>query len=293
MKKAKRVSGILMIIIVIAVIVLLFSSTFITKENQYTLVKRFNRIERVIDTAGLSLKTPFIETISVIPKSIQFYDIQESGVITMDKKTMVTDSYVLWKVKDPIEFAQALNASVDQAESRIDTIVYNAMKSVISSMSQAEVISGRDGELNEAFMEYIGDTMDQYGIEIISVETKHLDLPSDNKAAVFERMISERDQIAATYTAEGQAEAQKIQNETDKEVAISISNAEADAAKIIAEGEAEYMRILAKAYSDPQKVEFYTFIRSLEAARASLTGENKTLILSKDSPIAKIFYQVP
>jgi membrane protease subunit HflC len=216
---------------------------------------------------------------------------QESDVITMDKKTMVTDSYVLWKVKDPIKFAQELNASVVKAESSIDSIVYNSIKSVISSMSQIDVISGRDGELNQAFMDNIGNTMDQYGIELISVETKHLDLPSDNKAAVFERMISERDQIAATYTAEGEAEAKKIQNETDKEVAISVSNSEADAAKITAEGEAEYMRILAKAYSDPQRSEFYTFIRSLEAARTSLTGDNKTLILSKDSPIAKIFYQ--
>jgi len=291
MKKAKTLTGVLTIIIVIAAIIVLSSSAFITKENQFTLVKRFNKIERVINTAGLSVKTPFIETIAVVPKSIQFYDMPESDVITMDKKTMVTDSYVLWKVKDPIKFAQALNASVVQAESRIDSIVYNSLKSVISSMSQSDVISGRDGELSEAFMNNIGSTMDQYGIELISVETKHLDLPTDNKSAVFERMISERDQIAATYTAEGQSEAKKIQNETDKEVAISISNSEADAAKITAEGEAEYMRILAKAYSDPQRSDFYTFIRSLEAARNSLTGENKTLILSKDSPIAKIFYQ--
>lgn len=291
MKKAKTLSGILVIIIVIAALIVLSSSAFITKENQYALVKRFNKIERVINTAGLSVKTPFIETIAFVPKSIQFYDMPESDVITMDKKTMVSDSYVLWKVKDPIKFAQALNASVDQAESRIDSIVYNSMKSVISSMSQSDVISGRDGELSMAFMENIGSTMDQYGIELISVETKHLDLPSDNKTAVFERMISERDQIAATYTAEGQAEAKKIQNETDKEVAISVSNAEANAAKITAEGEAEYMRILAKSYSDPQRSDFYTFIRSLEAARTSLTGDNKTLILSKDSPIAKIFYQ--
>ena len=105
-------------------------------------------------------------------------------------------------------------------------------------------------------------------------------------------MISERAQKAATYTAEGEAEAQKIRNETDKQVAISISNAEAQAAAIIAEGEAEYMRILAGAYNDPEKREFYTFLRSLEALKASLTGEEKTLILSADSPIAKIFYNI-
>lgn len=290
MKKGKKITGFILAVIVIAVLIVLSSTAIITQENQYTLVKRFGKIERVIDEAGLSLRTPFIETIAVVPKNIQFYDMQESDVITMDKKTMVADSYVLWKIKDPIKFAQTLNASVSQAENRLDTTVYNSMKIVISGLSQAEVISGRDGELNEAFMKNIGNTMEQYGIELIAVETKHLDLPSDNKNAVFDRMISERAQIAATYTAEGLSEAQMIKNATDKEVAISISNAEAQAAKITAEGEAEYMRILSNAYSDKDRADFYTFIRSLETARASLVGEKKTLILSKDSPIAQIFY---
>ncbi len=292
MKKTGRFAGVIVVILIIVACIAMLSTMIITKENQYTLVKRFNKIERVIDKAGLSLRTPFIDTVAVLPKSIQFYDMQESDVITMDKKTMVADSYVLWKIVDPIKFAQTLNASVIQAESRIDTIVYNSMKNVISSLSQAEVISGRDGELNEAFMKNIGNTMDQYGIELISVETKHLDLPSDNKAAVFERMISERAQIAATYTAEGQSEAQKIQNATDREVAVSISNAEAQAASITAEAEAEYMRILSEAYSTPERSEFYAFIRSLEAAKKSLSGDNNTLILSKDSPIAQIFYNI-
>lgn len=292
MKKAKTFSKILLAIILIAGVILLFSSVIVTKENQYSVVKRFGKIERVIGTAGLSIKTPFIETVDVIPKSIQFYDMKASDVITMDKKTMVADSYVLWKIDDPIAFAQTLNSNVVTAERRIDTTVYNSMKNVISSLSQADVISGRDGELNDAFMQNIGNSMHQYGIELISVETKHLDLPSDNKAAVYDRMISERAQIAATYTAEGEAEAQKIRNLTDKEVAISVSNAEAQAAKITAEGEAEFMRILSDAYSNEKRSDFYSFIRSLEAARSSLSGEDKTLILSADSPIAQIFYQI-
>jgi membrane protease subunit HflC len=164
------------------------------------------------------------------------------------------------------------------------------MKNVISSIEQNDVISGRDGKLNAAFMDDIGDSLMEYGIELITVENKHLDLPSDNKNAVYERMISERDQMAATYTAEGESEAQIIRNQTDKEIEISISTAKTQAARIIAEGEAEYMRVLSEAYSDTSKSEFYTFIRSLDAARASLNGEDKTLILSSDSPIAQIFY---
>ncbi|NLP34468.1 MAG: protease modulator HflC [Clostridiales bacterium] len=291
-KIAKKISGVLAILLIIAALILLSTSLVVTREDEYTLIKQFGKIERIVDKAGLSFKVPFIEITQTIPKQIQFYDMPESDVITMDKKTMVADSYVLWRVSDPLVFAQTLNSSVILAETRIDTTVYNAMKNVISSLSQAQVISGRDGELDQAFMDNIGDTMTNYGITLISVETKHLDLPSGNKSAVFDRMISERAQMAATYTAEGESEAQKIHNATDKEVAISISNAETQAARIVAEGEAEYMRILSEAYSDTERSEFYTFIRSLEAARASLTGANKTLILSEESPIAQIFYQI-
>ena len=290
-KTLKKLSGIFIVIILFVGVFILLSSLIVTKENQYTVVKRFGKIEKVISEAGLSLKTPFIETTDTYPKNIQFYDMSESNVITMDKKTMVADNYVLWRIQEPKLFAQTLN-SVIYAESRIDTTVYNTMKNVIGSLSQADVISGRDGELNQAFMDNIGMTMEQYGIELILVETKHLDLPSANKTAVFDRMISERAQIAATYTAEGEAEAQKIRNTTDREIAISISNAEAKAAKITAEGEAEYMRVLSDAYSDSARSEFYTFIRSLDAARTSLSGDNKTLILSADSPITQIFYQI-
>ncbi len=291
-KTAKKISSVLFVILLIAAAILLSASFVVTKEDEYTLIKQFGKIERIVDTPGLSFKTPFLETTQTLPKQIMFYDTPPSDVITMDKKTMVADSYVLWKISDPVTFAQTLNSSVTLAETRINTTVYNAMKNVISSLSQNAVISGRDGELDQAFMENIGDSMNNYGIELISVETKHLDLPSDNKAAVYDRMISERAQMAATYTAEGESEAQKIRNTTDKEVAISISNAQTKAAKIVAEGEAEYMRILSDAYLDPKRSEFYAFIRSLEAAKASLTGEEKTLILSKDSPIAQIFYQI-
>ena len=189
-----------------------------------------------------------------------------------------------------MRFAQTLNGSTTNAESRINTSVYNALKNAISSMNQDEVITSRDGELSAMVMERIDASMEQYGIELLMFETKQLDLPEDNKAAVYERMISERDNIAATYTAEGNSEAQVIRNTTDKEVAISISEAEKQAEILIAEGEAEYMRILSEAYNDPEKADFYIFLRSLDAAKATMTGNNKTLIIDETSPIAQIFY---
>ena len=285
-KTLKKVTG---TIAGLAVIIVLLGSVVVTNENEYKLIRQFGRVERIIDTAGVTLKLPFIQTADTLPKQILLYDLAASDVITMDKKTMLSDSYVLWRITDPLKFAQTLNSSVANAEGRIDTVVYNSVKNVISSMSQNEVISGRDGELSQAIMTNVGDSMAEYGIKLLAVETKRLDLPADNKAAVYERMISERDKIAATYTAEGQAEAQKIRNTTDREIAISISDAKAQAAAITADGEAEYMRIMAEAYRDPQKADFYSYTRSLEAARASLKGDSNTLILPADSPIARIF----
>jgi len=284
--KGKKV-GIL--IGVSAVVVAVGASVTVTQQNEYKLIRQFGKVDRVISSSGISFKIPFIESTQSLPKETLLYDLAASDVITKDKKTMISDSYVLWKISDPLKFAQTLNSSVESGESRINTAVYNATKNAISSMSQDQVITSRDGELSDMVMEAIGTNMDQYGIELLKFETKQLDLPDDNKEAVYERMISERDNIAATYKAEGNSEAKVIRNKTDKEVAIQISDAKKQAEILEAEGEQEYMKILAQAYGEEDRSEFYSFVRSLDALKTSMKGEDKTVILSADSPIAQIF----
>lgn len=284
--KGKRV-GIL--IGVAAVVVAVGASVTVTQQNEYKLIRQFGKVDRVISSSGIRFKIPFIESTQSLPKETLLYDLAASDVITKDKKTMISDSYVLWKISDPLKFAQTLNSSVESGESRINTAVYNATKNAISSMSQDQVITSRDGELSDMVMEAIGTNMDQYGIELLKFETKQLDLPDDNKEAVYERMISERDNIAATYKAEGNSEAKVIRNKTDKEVAIQISDAKKQAEILEAEGEQEYMKILAQAYGEEDRSEFYSFVRSLDALKTSMKGEDKTVILSADSPITQIF----
>ena len=272
-----------------AVVVAVGASVTVTQQNEYKLIRQFGKVDRVISSSGISFKIPFIESTQSLPKETLLYDLAASDVITKDKKTMISDSYVLWKISDPLKFAQTLNSSVESGESRINTAVYNATKNAISSMSQDQVVTSRDGELSDMVMEAIGTNMDQYGIELLKFETKQLDLPDDNKEAVYERMISERDNIAATYKAEGNSEAKVIRNKTDKEVAIQISDAKKQAEILGAEGEQEYMKILAQAYGEEDRSEFYSFVRSLDALKTSMKGEDKTVILSADSPIAQIF----
>ena len=272
-----------------AVVVAVGASVTVTQQNEYKLIRQFGKVDRVISSPGISFRIPFIESTQSLPKETMLYDLAASDVITKDKKTMISDSYVLWKISDPLKFAQTLNSSVESGERRINTAVYNATKNAISSMSQDQVITSRDGELSDMVMEAIGTNMDQYGIELLKFETKQLDLPDDNKEAVYERMISERDNIAATYKAEGSSEAKVIRNKTDKEVAIQISDAKKQAEILEAEGEQEYMKILAQAYGEEDRSEFYSFVRSLDALKTSMKGGDKTVILSSDSPIAQIF----
>lgn len=286
----KNIGKAIFSIIIAAAVFLGLSSLVITRENEYKVIRQFGKINHVQTEAGVSFKIPFLQTEATLPKCILVYDLSPSDVITQDKKTMITDSYVLWQITDPIKFAQTLNSSITNAEGRINTVVYNSIKNIISSLPQEEVISGRDGELSEAIMENVGNKFQQYGLEVVAVETKQLDLPNDNKEAVYERMISERGNIAATYTAEGAAEAQKIRNTTDKEVSILISEANKQSEILKAEGEAEYMKILSEAYKEESRSDFYSFVRSLDALKESMKGNNKKIILDKDSPIAQIFY---
>lgn len=308
------------LIVLVLVLIVISSSMFVNHENEYKLVRIFGRVDRVITTSGLNFKIPFIESASSIPKEILIYDLPASDVITSDKKSMIIDSYVLWRITDPLKFTQTLSGSIGNAENRIDTLVYNATKNTISNMTQDEVIRSRDGKmtitniaeemdgatnndiqlettqvvdiksLTEEIMERIGTVYEQYGIEIMTVEVKKLDLPDDNKNAVYARMISERENIAAQYTAEGESQAKIIKNTTDKEVKIMLSEAEAKAERLRAEGEAEYMKVLSEAYNDEQKSEFYSFVRSLDAVKESMkNSSDKTLILPANSPLASVF----
>lgn len=289
MKKGKS-KWIILAVILVGIFVAANSFLVVTYPNEYTVIKQFGKIVDIRQTPGLSMKIPVVQTAEKIENEVLLYDLAVSDVMTKDKKSMIADCFVLWKIDDPYKYTQTLSAQKSNAEFRIDTIVYNSLKNVISSKSQEEVISGRDGELAAAIVANIGDTLEQYGITLLAVETKSLDLPDENKNAVYERMISERNNIAATYQAEGQEEVKQISNNTTAEIIVMQSEADAKAAEIIAKGEAEYMRILSDAYNDPDKADFYIFLRSLDAAKKTMTGNNKTLIIDETSPIAQIFY---
>lgn len=287
----KKLIGLLLLIIAVVALICVFSSFYSVAENEYACVLRFSKVIETVDEAGLHFKVPFIDSVRVLPRTIQHYDIPPSEVLTADKKNMTVDSYVLWTIDDPLTFIKTLG-SIGEAEKRLDAVSYNALKNVMGTLEQNKIINQDDGaERNEIYAQItnsVSEVAQTYGIEIVDVKVKRLDLPSDNEEAVYTRMISERNQMAEKYKADGELEASKITNDVDREVNIIVSNAAAAAAKLEAEGEQEYMKMLAEAFNTEDKREFYEFIIALDALKTSLNGNDKTIILGKESALAQI-----
>ncbi len=274
------------VIFIVIVLFFVLSSLFFVREDQYAYVYRFNKVITIHDTAGIKFKVPFLDSTTKIKKNYQLYDIAPSEVLTKDKKTMIVDSYIIWKISEPKKFIQNI-PNVQSAGHKLDNIAYNAIKNNISNVNQ-EVAISRDEQLSKDILADVSDGLSTYGMEAIDIQVKQLDLPDENKNAVYNRMISERNKMSETYIAEGKEEAEKIRNSTDKETAILRANAEAEAAKTVAEGESEYMRIISEAYNSPEREEYYKFVRSLDALKVSMIGE-KTLVLPIDSDLGQIF----
>ena len=282
---------VVLIAILVLVLLLGLNSIFTVREDQYACTVRFSKIIDTTGEAGLHFKLPFVDSVKYFPKATQLYDIPPSEVLTSDKQNMTVDCYILWSISDPKLFYQTLSTT-GRAEERLDAITYSVLKTDMGTLAQSDIINMNDGAERNAIYEKIATEVDtaaaSYGIRVEDVKIKQFDLPESNLNAVYGRMISERNQMAEKYTADGNYEASIIRNDVDKQVDIMVSNAEAEAAKLEAEGEGEYMRLLAEAYDTADKKDFYEFILALDALKASLKGDEKTVILDGDSELAKI-----
>ena len=279
------------IIVVALIAILLAGSCFTVAENEYACTVRFSKIIDTTDQAGLHFKVPFVDSVKYFTKATQLYDIPPSEVLTSDKQNMTVDCYILWNISDPKLFYQTLGTTA-KAEERLDAITYSVLKTGMGTLAQADIINMKNGAERNAIYEGIAQKVDaaakSYGIHVEDVKIKQFDLPESNLNAVYGRMISERNQMAEKYTADGNYEASIIRNDVDKKVNIMISDAQAEAAKREAEGEQEYMRLLAEAYDSHDKQEFYEFTLALDALKSSLNGSDKTVILDGNSDLAKI-----
>ena len=279
------------IALAVVLVFVLMNSVYTVKENEYACRVQFSKIVDTTDEAGLHFKIPFVDSVKYFSKATTLYDIPPSEVLTSDKQNMTVDCYVLWKINDPLKFYQTLGTPL-AAEDRLNALTYNELKTVMGTLTQADIINMEDGakrnDIYESIASDVNELAQTYGISVVDVKIKQFDLPESNLNAVYNRMISERNQMAEKYTAEGNQEAAMIRNQVDRDVNIMISNAQAQAAELEAEGEAEYMRLLAEAYDSEDKKDFYEFTLALDALKKSLTGSEKTVILDANSELAQI-----
>ena len=234
-----------LIAVVILAVIVLSGCFFTVREDEYACTVRFSKIIATTSDAGLHFKLPFVDSVKYFTKATQLYDIPPSEVLTSDKQNMTVDCYILWSIGDPKLFYQRLGTT-SNAEQRLDALTYNELKTVMGTLAQADIVNMEDGAKRNDIYNSIATDVDAlaqtYGIRVEDVKIKQFDLPESNLNAVYNRMISERSQIAEKYTADGNYEASIIRNNVDKQVNIIVSNAQAEAAKLEAEGEHGFRR---------------------------------------------------
>jgi membrane protease subunit HflC len=273
---------------VVLIAVLLLSSVFIVREGQYKVVLMFGEAVKIYKEPGLKFRIPFLQDVQTLPKYQMTYDSSPTQILTKDKKPIMVDNYTVWRISDPQKFLQTAQ-TVAAGEKRIDEAVYNTVRRKLSEIDYGSIISENTarGNINDQITQEVAAALerDNYGIQIIDVRIKRTDLPDENKQSVYNRMISDRQSIAAAYLSEGDEESRKIMAKADREAAEMIAQAEADAKRIVAEGEQEAARIYNEAYGkDP---EFFKLYRTLESYKTTLQGE-PVIMMPIDSPYTKI-----
>src|SRR5215510_14967585 len=268
---------------------LLYRTVFTLDETQFAVVTQFGKPVRAITTAGLKLKWPWRSLLS-FEKRLMVYNPRPSEFLTRDKKNIVVDSYVAWRIADPNRFLQTVN-DLTGAEMRLHDTVWAAAAAALGGADLSAMVSIKPEEVKlQDVMRQVAEqscarASEQYGIEIVDVRMKRLNLPAQNRESVFARMRAERERIAKQYRAEGEAEALKIRAEADKEYFPTSSAAYREAEKVRGDGDARSTRIYAEAYSRDPK--FYKLVRTLEAYK-KVIDPNTTAILSSDSELLKL-----
>ncbi|MHA6260647.1 protease modulator HflC [Sporosarcina sp. CAU 1771] len=274
---------------IFAIVLILIANLFIVKENEYKVVRQFGEIVRIVDEPGMSMKIPFIQDVTTLLKSQMTSNVSEAEINTRDKKRIIIDNYAVWKITDAQKMISSARTIVN-AESRMQEFIYSVVRSELGQLDYVDVVNDENpsrGNLNDRVTEKVNEFLESgnFGIEVVDVRMKRIDLPEENEQSIYTRMISERQSTAQTYLSEGDADKRRIEAETDREVQEMLATANKEAAIIHAEGESEAARTYNEAFSkDP---EFYNLYRTLQSYSKTI-GEDTVIILPSDSPYAKI-----
>lgn len=273
----------LLVIIVLGLIVF-FTTVFIVDEREQVVILQLGKPVRTITEPGLYFKLPipFQNAVTFDDRLLE-YDVAPEEVLSKDKKTLIVDNYVRWRISDPLLFLKTVQA-IPNAVTRLDDIVYSELRQELGKHNMSEIIFETREEIMEIVTKASDKSTDQYGIKVVDVRIKRVDLPRENEESIYARMDAERQRQANKFRSEGEEEAQKIRALTEKDKTIILATAYKESQEIRGEGEAKALEIYAKAFNkDP---DFYEFTRTLEAYK-KIIDKKTTLILPADSKLFK------
>lgn len=277
-------------IVAVALIVAFNLFTFTVDETQKAAVLRFGEIVRVVEEPGLNFKVPFVQRIVYVEDRVLSYDIQPRDILTSDQVRLVIDNYAIWRVGDPRRFIEATGGRLSTAQSRIDDLVYSDLRNLLAKHTLEEIVSEMRRDFLQQVTELSRAKLQEFGIQLIDVRIKRADLPTEIERAVFARMRSDRERIAAQLRAEGDEQSRQIRSSADRDVEILLAEARRQAEQIRGEGDAQALEIYAQAYN--QDPEFYRFWRTLESYRHTLI-EDTRIILTTDSDYLEFLERMP
>jgi modulator of FtsH protease HflC len=282
----RGIFGGLGLVIIVAIGIALYLSVFIVDQTQQALVLRFGETVRKIDQPGLYYKLPLIDTVVDLDKRILDLDSPPLEIIASDQKRLIVDAFGRYRITDPLLFYQSVG-TVQGAESRLAVVLNASVRRVLGDAEFIDVVRNRRNALMALIKEQVDHEAAALGIKVVDVKIRHADLPPANSQAVYQRMQTERQLVAAQTRANGEQAARRIRAEADRDVTVIKAEATGESERLRGEGEAERNRILAEAFGkDP---DFFAFYRSMQAYEAGLKGSETRLVISPDSEFFRYF----
>ena len=264
------------------------TTVFIVDETEQVVILQFGKPVRTITQPGINFKVPFpIQEKIIFDDRLLEYDSPPEEILSQDKKTLIVDNYIRWKIVDPLQFLKTVQA-IPTALSRMDDIVYSELRRELGTHDMVEIITENREQLMEEVTVASNEATMEYGISVIDVRIRRVDLPAENEESIFARMEAERKRQANKYRSEGEEEAQKIRAATDRDKTIILADAYKEAERLRGEGDAQAVNIYARSYSSDPK--FYEFVRTLDAYK-KVVDDKTTLVLPSNSRLFKLLLE--
>ena len=262
-----------------------FSSIFIVDETEQVVILQLGKPVKTVTKPGLNFKLPFpIQEKITFDDRLLEYDSPPEEILSKDKKSLIVDNYVRWKIVDPLQFLKTVQA-IPTAKSRMDDIVYSELRRELGTHDMVEIITENREEIMDVITRESNSATLDYGISVVDVRIRRVDLPAENEASIYARMEAERKRQANKFRSEGEEEAQKIRAATDRDKTIILADAYKEAERIRGEGDAKAVQVYARSYSSDPK--FYEFVRTLDTYK-KVVDDKTTLVLPSDSKLFKL-----